>query len=263
MAEGYPADMKRQDFHHNGLRFSYVDWGGENSKVIVALHAHVMEATTFAALAAALAPDWRLVALDQRGHGYSDHGPSYTRDDYIGDLEAFIGHLGLSGPIFLGNSVGGVNAYQFAARHPEKVRGLIIEDIGAEVHDDVSFVLAWEGQFATRELLAERVGPRFLPYLENSFRETPAGWKLAFDPRDILASQKCLIGNYWQDWLATQCPALLIRGRDSRVTTQAAAELMASRRPNTRLRTLDGGHVPHFENPISFANEVEAFLLAL
>src|SRR5437879_7039934 len=46
-----------------------------------------------------------------------------------------------------------INAYQFAARHPEKVRALIIEDIGAEVYDDLSFALAWEGSFPTREAL--------------------------------------------------------------------------------------------------------------
>ena len=125
----------------------------------MALHAHVMEASTFAPLAVALAPDWRLVALDQRGHGYSDHAASYTRDDYLGDLEAFFEHLKLQEAIVLGNSLGGLNAYQFAARHPEKVPDLVIEDIGAEVYDDLSFVLAWEGRFATRELLAERRRP--------------------------------------------------------------------------------------------------------
>ena len=157
----------------------------------------------------------------------------------------------------------GVNAYQFAARHPEKVRGLIIEDIGAEVSDDLSFVLAWEGEFATREALAERVGPRLLPYLQDSFRKTPTGWRVAFDPREIVASGRSLSGDHWRDWLATECPTLLIRGRDSRVTTQAAVEEMASRRPNTRLAILDGGHVIHLDNPTGFANAVREFLSEL
>ncbi len=167
----YPLDMHRREFRHEGLRLSYLDGGG-GDRVLIALHAPFMEAATFAPLPAALAPEWRVVALDQRGHGYSDHAPSYTRDDYIGDLEAFIDHLGVSDPVLLGNSLGGVNAYQFAARHPERVRGLIIEDIGAEVWDDLSFVLAWQGLFPTQEALAERVGPRLLPYLQDSFRET-------------------------------------------------------------------------------------------
>ncbi len=255
----YPLDMHRREFRHEGLRLSYLDGGG-GDRVLIALHAPFMEAATFAPLPAALAPEWRVVALDQRGHGYSDHAPSYTRDDYIGDLEAFIDHLGVSDPVLLGNSLGGVNAYQFAARHPERVRGLIIEDIGAEVWDDLSFVLAWQGLFPTQEALAERVGPRLLPYLQDSFRETPAGWRLAFEPREIVDSGRCLSGDHWQDWLASDCPALLIRGLSSRVTTQAAVEQMASRRPNTLLKVVDGGHVVHADNLEAFADEVKEFL---
>ena len=132
----YSVDMERFEFCRDALRLSYLDWGG-NGRVLIALHAHVMEALTFAPLAAALAPEWRVVALDQRGHGYSDHASSYSRNDYISDLEAFVDHLGLTNFILLGNSLGGVNAYQFAARNPTKVRGLIVEDIGAEVWDDL------------------------------------------------------------------------------------------------------------------------------
>jgi esterase len=259
-------EMQRRDFHRDGLKLSYLDRGldpGGSGRVLIALHAHIMEATTFAPLSALVAPAWRVIALDQRGHGYSDHAPTYTRDDYLHDLEAFVEHLNLSYAVLLGNSLGGVNAYQFAARHPEKVRGLIIEDIGAEVRDDLSFVLAWEGRFATREALAERVGARFLPYLQDSFRETPEGWSLAFNPRDIVESGKCLSGDHWPDWLSTDCPALLLRGRESRVTTSTMVEQMAARRSNTRLKQLDGGHILHLDNPVGFANAVKEFLQEL
>jgi esterase len=228
---------------------------------VIALHAHWMEGTTFAPLAAAVAPDWRVLALDQRGHGYSDHAKSYTRDDYAGDLETLLAHLSLEEPaVLLGNSLGGVNAYQFAARHPSLVRALVIEDIGAVVGDDTSFALPWGGVYETHEALAQRVGARFVPYLEPSFRETPEGWRLAFDPRDIVASQNALNGDHWNDWLASACPALLIRGKDSRVTTQVHMEQMASRRPNTRIEVLDGGHVVHMDNPSGFAEAVKTFL---
>ncbi len=162
--------------------------------------------------------------------------------------------------VLLGNSLGGVNAYQFAARHHDRVRGLVIEDIGAEVWDDTSFALAWSGTFATREELAERVGPRFLPYLEDSLRQTSRGWTLAFEPADMVASQGHLNGDHWADWLATDCPALLIRGSESRVSSAAIFEQMATRRPNTRLQSLEGGHVIHFDNPAGFAEEVKMFL---
>lgn len=257
--------MHRHEFSHGGLRLSYLDTGGDGP-VLIALPAHWMEAVTFSPLAAALAPAWRVVALDQRGHGHSDHATrdgGYTREAYLGDLKGLFEQLAVASAVLLGNSLGGVNAYQFAARHPGLVRALIIEDIGAVVADDTSFALPWGGTFPTREALVERVGPRFLPYLQDAFRQTPGGWRLAFDPRDTVASQQQLNGDHWTDWLATDCPALLIRGRESRVTNPVVIAEMATRRRNTRLVTLDGGHVLHVDNPRAFTEAVKAFLRTL
>jgi pimeloyl-ACP methyl ester carboxylesterase len=114
---------ERRDFRHDGLRFSFLDSGGDGD-VLIALHAHLMEAVTYGPLAAAL-PKSRVVALDQRGHGSSDHARSYTRNDYIQDVKALLEHLDLNEAVLLGNSLGGANAYQFAARHPERVRGAL------------------------------------------------------------------------------------------------------------------------------------------
>ena len=145
--------MQRHFFQNNGLRLSYLDSGGDG-QLLIALHAHWMEATTYTPLAAALAPQWRIVALDQRGHGYSDHASTYTREDYLSDLSALFKHLKLNGPaVMLGNSLGGINAYQFAARHPELVRAMIIEDIGVEISVDINFTLAWAGTFRPRMTL--------------------------------------------------------------------------------------------------------------
>ena len=58
-------------------------------------------------------------------------------------------------------------------------------------------------------------------------------------------------------------PALLIRGENSRVTTQNHVEEMAERRPDTRLRVLSGGHVVHFDNPKGFNVAVLEFLAQL
>lgn len=255
--------MQKHTFQHNKLTFSYLDSGGDGP-IIIALHSHWMEGITFAALASALAPEWRVIALDQRGHGDSDHPATYTRDDYLGDLVALIAHLKLKEPVvLLGNSLGGLNAYHFAARHPDLVRALIIEDIGVEISIDCSFSLEWEGAFKTREDLAQHVGPRFLPYLQDSFREIDGNWRLAFDPQELIASCNLTAGNHWKEWLATNCPALLIRGQDSRLTSQSHLEQMASQRPNTRLLVLEGGHVVHIDNPTGFAMVVREFLQSL
>jgi esterase len=59
--------MQKHTFQHNQLTFSYLDSGGDGP-VIIALHAHWMEGSTFIPLATALKPQWRVIALDQRGH---------------------------------------------------------------------------------------------------------------------------------------------------------------------------------------------------
>jgi pimeloyl-ACP methyl ester carboxylesterase len=241
---------------------SYLDAGGDGPS-LVALHGHWMEGVTYMPLAAALAPDWRVIALDQRGHGHSDHAPSYTRDDYLGDVAALFDHLRLSTAVLLGNSLGGVNAYQFAARHPDRVSALVVEDIGAVVADDMTLALDWAGTYPSREKLAERIGPRLIPYVEDAFRETREGWRLAFDPRDMVESQRQVNGDHWADWLATDCPALLLRGRQSQITAPEMLEQMAVRRPNTRLHSLDGGHVIHVDNPAGFNAATRAFLREL
>jgi pimeloyl-ACP methyl ester carboxylesterase len=261
--ESSAGAFRRSSFNYAGLNFSYLDSEGDGD-VLVALHAHWMEGITFAPLADALAPTFRVVAPDQRGHGHSDHATSYTRDDYLGDLAALLDHLHLTKPfVLLGNSLGGVNAYQYAARNPDPVRGLIIEDIGVEIADDITIVPTWTGNFRTREELAERIGPRLSPYLEPSFRETRQGWRLAFDPQETVESQTNIKGDHWKDWLGSSCPALLIRGRESRVTKQEHLEEMAARRPDTKLEVLDGGHVIHQSHPELFARTVKAFLQQL
>jgi pimeloyl-ACP methyl ester carboxylesterase len=69
-----------------------------------------------------------------------------------------------------------------------------------------------------------------------------------------------MIGDHWGDWLATSCPALLLRGRDSRVTTDEHLQQMARRRKNTQPQTLDGGHALHVDNPRGFHRAVRSFL---
>jgi esterase len=81
-------------------------------------------------------------------------------------------------------------------------------------------------------------------------------WHLAFDPHDMIVSQNHLNGDHWDDWLASACPALVIRGEGSRLTAPGLMEEMVGRRLNASLRTLRGGHVVHADNAIEFCKAV-------
>lgn len=261
MTSTIPTEPKRAATMVAGRRLSFLDFGGPG-RPLLALHGHFGEGRTFTRLARELGDAWRVVALDQRGHGYSDRPADFCRIGYVEDAATVLEHLEIDNAVVLGHSLGGVNAYQLAARHPGLVDALIVEDIGAEVDDDLSFSLAWPHRAPTRAELLEELGPS-ASYLTDAVREYSDGWGLAFDPKDMNASQQHLNGDHWDDWLAGNCPALLIRGNRSTVLSAEHAKDMADRRPHAQLVELPAGHTVHETAPAEFAAAVRGFLSSL
>lgn len=254
-----------------GLRLAWLDGGPDGGTPVLALHGHFGRARCFAPLAARLAPGYRVIALEQRGHGHSDRG-ALEPDEYVEDAAAFLRGLGL-GPVFvLGHSMGGVVAFRLAARYPGLVRALVVEEGGAynrppEVPHPVLDVRGWPRRAATLGELRRAIEARGVPdagYFLESAVERPDGWGLLFDLDDMVASQEALIGDWWADWLGSSCPALLVHGRESFVLPTAMAREMAARRPGTVLREFPGcGHWVHDDDPDGFAAAVREFLAAL
>jgi pimeloyl-ACP methyl ester carboxylesterase len=247
-----------------GRRLSYLDFGG-NGRPLLALHGHLDQGTTFAPLAQELAPRWRVIAPDQRGHGASDRAPEYTRAGYLADAVALLEHLGTCPAVVLGHSLGGLNAYQLAARHPELVTALVIEDIGAEIGADGGenpflFLTGCPYEAATRQELIAGLGPAG-PMFADALRQLPDGsWRLPFHPQDMIDSAAQNEGDHWDDWLASHCPALLLYGGRSPVVSAAQAQAMVQRRPGTRAVAFNGGHFLHMDQPEAFASAVRTFL---
>src|SRR5206468_2638983 len=80
-----------------GLRFHYVTWGPDSAPPVLLLHGITGHARTWDALARDLSADFRVIALDQRGHGDSDRAPDadYRVATMAGDVERFVEALGL------------------------------------------------------------------------------------------------------------------------------------------------------------------------
>ncbi|MBR0656299.1 alpha/beta fold hydrolase [Plastoroseomonas arctica] len=252
--------MLRSTFENGDLVLSYLDFEGEG-RPVVALHAYWMEASTWAELAEALGPEYRLVALDQRGHGRSSKPDDLSWEGYIDDLGKFLDHLGIDEPVVLiGNSLGGTVAFRFAARFPEHVAAMVIEESPAVYTGALDFMRPWSGEFSNRADLEAAVGERLLWSVEPSIRRTEEGWTLVFSPEKLADAKLGLNGDYWEDWLATTHPVLLIRGSESQAVDGAHLAEMAARRPNTRLETFQAGHVIHHDLPDEFAAAVRSFL---
>ncbi|MEW9534080.1 alpha/beta fold hydrolase [Microbispora sp. NPDC049125] len=257
--------INRAELTIDGRRLSYLDFGGPG-RPLVALHGHMSEGASFAGLAARLGSGWRVIAPDQRGHGDSDRAADYSRQGYVADVLALLDHLGLDRVVLLGHSLGAINAYQFAARHPARVAALVNTEGPAELGlhgpNPLSFVLDLPYQAPTREALIEGLG-HFAPFFADGLRrDADGGWRLPFVPRDMVDSEELVHGSHWADWTAGSCPALLVHGSRGVIPAEQVQE-MISRRPGTRRAELDGDHFVHAADPDGFAAVVHEFLRGL
>ncbi len=112
-----------------GLRFHYRNWGGSGQPLVL-LHGLASNSRIWDLAAPLLARRFRVLALDQRGHGLSDKPDDYDFHAVTGDLQAFIEALSLERPGLVGHSWGANVALQFAADRPDAVSWLALVDGG-------------------------------------------------------------------------------------------------------------------------------------
>lgn len=144
----------RKSLHINGLRLSYIDFGGAG-RPLLALHGHYGNGRMFSGLADALRESWHIISLDQRGHGWSDKPEDYSREAYVSDVELTIETLGIAPAVVLGHSLGGLNAYQLAARRPDLVSALVVEDIGAQIPALPIPTVGWPERFDSLRAMSD------------------------------------------------------------------------------------------------------------
>ena len=118
----------------NDLTLHYLEWGEADAPDIVCVHGYTGSADAFNALARHLQDRFHILAPDVRGHGESAWSPAgaYQYADQAGDLAAFVDRLGLDRFVLIGTSMGGIIAMAYAVAHPQRLRGLVINDIGPD-----------------------------------------------------------------------------------------------------------------------------------
>ncbi|GAC1511070.1 MAG: hypothetical protein NVS2B16_11980 [Chloroflexota bacterium] len=207
--EGSPLRGRPLPIEHlvslHDVTLHIVDWQGREP-AIVGVHGSGMLAHSLDAIAQQLAPDHRFVAVDLRGHGFSDKPPSgYELQCHVDDLVQMIGEIGLQHPILLGHSAGGAIA-TFVATQVEAA-GLILLD-------------GTVGDRAFTENAASRITP-WVDHLDarfGGFESYLAGWR-AGRPRWREESERML--DRWVHYLLAPLPDGTYRPRLLRQAIEA------------------------------------------
>ena len=285
----HTADRQPTDrfFDANGVRLHYADWGAPNADAptVVLLHGLQDCARSWDVFAAAISADYRVIALDSRGHGDSAYASpdAYGFRDYIADLEALVSHLGLSDFILGGHSAGARYAFVFAAEHPELIRSLVVVDIDPDaVNPDSQGMFTryntesdeWDSLSAVVERLRDRQPQSTDEMLlhqaqcmtrEISDDERAGGRRVWKRDRRLLAAYER--PDLWDEWRRISVPTLIVRGRQSNLLTHEVAvrmrEALMGVSPVVRLAELEGGgHWFYQEFPGAFEMTFRWFMRA-
>ena len=247
---------------------NYLDWGPAAAAPLVMLHGGAWSWQEYLSLIPSLARTWHVHALDLRGNGRSGWVPdAYRLWDFVDDNAGFLGQLHAPA-VLAGHSLGGVVAVILAARFPDRVKALILEDppISREnyrrVVDSGREVFGvWlelkkraQSEHELALLLAERyagypgatsswllffagclwqLDPTFFAVMLRDFDEFAAG----YDGQQLLAG--------------ISCPVLCLHGeaRLGAVMTQEELSWLQKACPNVKCVGIDGvGHLLHLES---------------
>ncbi|HVC32696.1 MAG TPA: alpha/beta hydrolase [Chloroflexota bacterium] len=170
------------------LTFHVRVWSDEGHPIVL-LHGLASSSHVWDLVAPLLAPRYRVVAIDQRGHGESDKPETgYDLPTFVADLRGIVGALELQRPALVGHSWGGNLALQYAVTYPADVSHLALVDGGIiemQLRDGMTWDVA-EKQMAPPDISMPL--PAFVERMRNRL-----GAIYSDDVRDAI------LGNVWVD----------------------------------------------------------------
>ena len=234
---------------------------GEEGEPIIAVGGLINTTHRFDFLAVDAQPELRVISLDLSGRGNSGwltELSDYHLDTYVEQLTQLMDLLKLPSCSLLGSSLGGAVAIRFAARNPQRVNRIVLNDsspfIPAKKRKLRSIAIArhyvfsspWQ-LFRRTSIMGKHAGPALdavlLHNIHNKTRwsEEDNGRVYRHDLRAMLAYREEASANLdlWEEWEKIKCPVLMIHGLCSDAVLVDTID---------RMRLHDGFSVLHVEN---------------
>src|SRR5277367_5857635 len=241
----------------NGLVIHYRDQGQRDGPALVFINSLGTDFRIWNEVAAILAPDFRIVTYDKRGHGLSESGPDENDiADYARDLAALLDAVAVGRATIVGLSIGGLIAQELYRQNPERVAALVLCDTAAKIGTDE----VWDQRIAEVErggieALADAVLQRWFTAHFRAARSTElAGMRamLTRTPRQgYLAACGALKRADLRSYAGQiETPTLCLVGDQDGSTPVALVRETAVLIPRSRFEIVEGaGHLPNVERP--------------
>jgi len=217
---------------------------------------------------------YRLVALDNRGHGDSAKPPDVYGDSklWADDLAAIIDQLGLDHPVLVGWSYGGVTMADYVSIHGEDaIAGTnwvgAVFKLGEPVLPflDERFLALIPGFYSTD---VEESIAALSTFIQICGHDEPAPddffYALGYNtivPPHVRRALFARTVDHTDVLRGLTTPALVTHGVDDTVVRPTSAEAIAATVPDAELSLYDGaGHAPFLEAPDRFNAELAAFV---
>jgi len=242
---------------------------GEGPPVVL-LHGLFGAARNFGIVQRALAPRFRVIALDMRNHGDSPHGADMRYPTLAGDVRETLQSLGIEQAAVVGHSMGGKAAMALALTAPETVARVLVSDIAPTAYQHGGAAIAEAMQaIALTPSLTRREADAALTWavpgadiraflLQNLRFGASPHWRIGLP--EIAAAIPDLEG--WIDLPgAYQGPSLFVSGANSDYLLPEHRPVIKSLFPSARFVAVkNAGHWVHADKPAEFLAVLEAFL---
>lgn len=237
---------------------------------VVLLHGLFGMGRNFGFAQRALAPRFRVIALDMRNHGASPHEEGMTYPVQAADVQETLASKGVERAAVVGHSMGGKTAMALALRWPQMVGRLLVSDIAPVAYEhgnsqiaqalmDLPLSPALTRQEADRMLATAVPQPDIRAFLlQNLQFGKDIGWRIGL--REIAAAIPDLEG--WHDLPGRyDGPALFVTGARSEYVRPEHRTAIRAQFPAARFVAVkNAGHWVHADNPAGFQSVLEAFL---
>ena len=260
--------------------------GASGVPPLLMMHGLTRNSADFEPLAAHFAGRFRLIVPDQRGRGRSAYDPdpaNYRPDVYAADMFALLDSLGIETVTIIGTSMGGLIAMIMAAMQPQRIAGIVFNDVGPEIDPaglariqgyvgKAGVLNTWDDAARACAATNGNAFPEFghddwLAFARRTCREQADG-TVALDYDPALAASTAgddpatVPPDLWPLWAVLDAvPVLVVRGEHSDLRAAATVIEMDNRHagPFAAVQVPGRAHAPMLDEPVA-VEAIEGFL---